>query len=85
MSLIGSKIQTPKNIVIINTNSTDAGGSINWIGNNGQLLNSQFNNSITYGTKSMAGFIVWRGSDGVIEGSVFTYGNVPNYPSDTDA
>ncbi|MBE6500678.1 MAG: hypothetical protein E7Z80_09100 [Methanobrevibacter thaueri] len=73
-----------KNIVIINTNSTEAGGSINWIGNNGQLLNCEFNNSISHGVKSMAGFVVWRGSNGIIDNSKFNNGKISKYPTDHD-
>lgn len=73
-----------KNIKIYDTYSMNVAGSILWSGNNGQLLNSEFNNSTTDATKSMGGFIVWLGSEGIISESKFSNGKLNYQPTDID-
>lgn len=60
-----------KNLKFINGNLEDHGAAIQWVGNNGTLINSVFYNNTGYYNESDS--IIWTGTEGIIINSTFKH------------
>ena len=56
-----------KNLILVNANSPSFGGAVYWMGDNGNILNCQFENN----KANDGGAVYYRGSNGIIENSTF--------------